>query len=316
VVPIRGALVLARVLGDVEAFSRAMQRLGSGWKDDVNYRHAFHAGNFADVMKHAILVRILLYLHRKATPIRVIDTHAGTGLYDLASDEALRTGEWQDGIGRLEQPFDAEVEAILQPYRQVIAEVRARYGQHRYPGSPLIIRELLRRPDRAVLVELHPADQTTLAELFKAAAGVKVLHLDGWTALHALVPPKERRGFVLIDPPYEKPAELERLGDELVRAVRKWPTGIYAGWYPIKDLAVPDAVAGMLDAQCPRPVLRLELLVERPDDVMRLNGCGLFVINPPWTLAEEAGILLPALADRLSRAGYGGYRAEALGPSL
>jgi 23S rRNA (adenine2030-N6)-methyltransferase len=282
----------------------------------VNYRHAFHAGNFADVMKHAILVRILLYLQRKATPIRVVDTHAGVGLYDLASGEAVRTGEWQDGIGRLDPPFSAAVEALLQPYRQVIAAVRTRSGQSTYPGSPAIVRELLRPQDRAVFVELHPADQALLAERFRSVAGAKVLHLDGWTALHALVPPKERRGLVLIDPPYEKPAELERLGAELVRAVGKWPTGLFVGWYPIKDLAAPDAVARVFEAECPRPVLRLEILVERPDDPDRLNGCGLFVINPPWTLAEEAGLLLPALAERLSRSGYGAYRCEALASPL
>ena len=212
----------------------------------MNYRHAFHAGNFADVMKHALLVRILAYLQRKETPLRVIDTHAGIGLYDLTSDEAGRTGEWVEGIGRLEEVFSPEVEEILAPYRAVIAEVRARHGENAYPGSPAILREVLRRQDRGVFVELHPADHAVLNEAFNEVTNLKVMHLDGWTALHALIPPKEKRGLVLIDPPYEEPNELDRLATELLAALTKWPTGVYAGWYPIKDVAPVDAVAARL----------------------------------------------------------------------
>lgn len=280
----------------------------------MNYRHAFHAGNFADVMKHALLVRILAYLQRKDTPLRVIDTHAGIGLYDLTADEAERTGEWVEGVGRLDEPFPAEVEDVLAPYRKVIADVRARHGETIYPGSPGIVRELLRRQDRGVLVELHPVDYEVLKEAFNAVSNLKVMHLDGWTALHALIPPKEKRGLVLIDPPYEKTGELERLGTELLTALRKWPTGVYAGWYPIKDVGAVDAVAARLNEQSPRPGLRLELYVDDPRDPSRLNGSGLFVINPPWSLKDEAEVLLPALAERLSRSGYGGYRCEAFGP--
>jgi 23S rRNA (adenine2030-N6)-methyltransferase len=279
----------------------------------MNYRHAFHAGNFADVMKHALLVRILAYLQRKETPLRVIDTHAGIGLYDLSADEAERTGEWVEGVGRLDEPFAAEVEAVLAPYRKVIADVRARHGDTIYPGSPAIVREILRRQDRGVFVELHPADYEVLNEAFNAVSNLKVMHLNGWTALHALIPPKEKRGLVLIDPPYEKTGELERLGSELLAALKKWPTGVYAGWYPIKDVASVDDVAATLHEQSPRPGLRLELYVDDPRDPSRLNGSGLFVLNPPWSLKEEAEILLPALATRLSRSGYGAYRCEAFG---
>ncbi|MBF9234341.1 23S rRNA (adenine(2030)-N(6))-methyltransferase RlmJ [Microvirga alba] len=280
----------------------------------MNYRHAFHAGNFADVMKHALLVRIIAYLQRKETPIRVIDTHAGIGLYNLAGDEAGRTGEWVDGIGRLDEAFAPDVENLLAPYRKVVADVRARHGETTYPGSPAIVRELLRRQDRGVFVELHPADYAVLSEAFNAVTNLKVLHLDGWTALHALIPPKEKRGLVLIDPPYEKPNELERLGEELLAAVKKWPTGVYASWYPIKAVEPVDALTARLNAECPRPGLRLELFVNDPRDPTRLNGSGLFVLNPPWSLRAEAEILLPALAERLSRGGYGGYRCEAFGP--
>jgi 23S rRNA (adenine2030-N6)-methyltransferase len=280
----------------------------------MNYRHAFHAGNFADVMKHALMVRILTYLQRKETPLRVIDTHAGIGLYDLAGDEAGRTGEWVDGIGRLEERFSPEVEEILAPYRAVVADIRARHGETIYPGSPGIVRELLRRQDRGVFVELHPADYKALSEAFNEVSNLKVMHLDGWMALHALIPPKEKRGLVLIDPPYEETGELERLGTELLTALRKWPTGVYAGWYPIKDVGAVDAVAAKLHEQSARPGLRLELYVDDPRDPTRLNGSGLFVLNPPWSLREEAEILLPALAERMSRSGYGAYRCEAFGP--
>lgn len=281
----------------------------------MNYRHAFHAGNFADVMKHALLVRMLAYLQRKETPLRVIDTHAGVGLYDLSTGEAERTAEWADGIGRLDAPFAPEVEALLAPYRDVIAAVRARHGASAYPGSPGILRELLRRHDKAVFVELHPADYADLAVRFNEVANLKTLHLDGWTALQALIPPKEKRGLVLIDPPYEEAGDLDRLGREMMAAVRKWPTGVYAGWYPIKETGPADRLARLLHEGSPRPGLRLELLVDDPREPARLNGSGLFVLNPPYGLRAEAETLLPALAERLSRGRYGAYRCEAFGPA-
>jgi 23S rRNA (adenine2030-N6)-methyltransferase len=278
----------------------------------VNYRHAFHAGNFADVMKHVLLVRLLVHLAGKEKGFRVVDTHAGTGLYDLGAGEAERTGEWRDRIGRLEAPFAPAVEALLEPYRAVLDAVRRRHGPEAYPGSPGILRERLRPQDRGVLVELHPEDHAVLARRFNAVANLKVLGLDGWTALHALVPPREKRGLVLVDPPYEEEGELDRLAAEIARAVRKWPTGIYAGWYPIKDASPVDHVAARLAEESPREILRLELLVNRPDDPDRLNGSGLFVVNPPWTLAKEAEFILPALAARLARAGFGAFRVEPL----
>lgn len=279
----------------------------------MNYRHAFHAGNFADVLKHLVLVRVLAHLAAKPKPFRAVDTHAGIGLYDLAADEAGRTGEWRDGIGRLEAPFAPEVEALLAPYREALAAVRARYGATTYPGSPAIIREALRAGDKGVFVELHPVDAETLAGRYISDSRTKVLHLDGWTALNALIPPPERRGLVLIDPPYEERGEIDRLGTSLLKAVRKWPTGLFLGWYPIKDLLGVDRMAAALDAGLERPALRLDLMIERPDDPTRLSGTGLIVVNPPWTLAAEAEVFLPALAERLARSGYGAFRCEQLG---
>lgn len=278
----------------------------------MNYRHAYHAGNFADVMKHVFLVRILCHLRRKEAPFRVIDTHAGLGLYDLAGEEADRTAEWRLGIGRLDEPLGGQAGDLVAPYRAAIDEIRARHGPHSYPGSPALIDALLRRGDRGVFVELHPEDVSVLSQRFHGGP-TKVLHLDGWTALHALIPPKERRGLVLIDPPYETPGELDRLATECLKAAAKWPTGIFAAWYPVKDRQATDRVAARLDRDSPRPGLRLELLVDEPNDPTRLNGSGLFVINPPWTLAEEAEAILPALAQRLARGRYGAYRCEAFG---
>jgi 23S rRNA (adenine2030-N6)-methyltransferase len=189
--------------------------------------------------------------------------------------------------------------------------VRERHGDA-YPGSPLIMRELMRPQDRAVFVELHPEDGAVLARRFRRDAAVKVLHLDGWTALHALIPAKERRGLVLVDPPYEEPGELERLAREMAKALNKWPTGIFAGWDPIKDQRDVDGPAAIIAGAAPGKALRLELMIDQPTEPDRLNGCGLFVANPPWTLAPEAETILPALAERLARGRYGGFRCETL----
>lgn len=267
----------------------------------MNYRHAFHAGNFADVMKHALLTRILVHLARKEAPFRVVDTHAGIGRYNLGGEEAMRTGEAVAGVGRLGEPFAPEVEALLAPYRAILAETRARYGDGIYPGSPAIIREMLRRDDRAVLLEKHPEDAALLVERFHSVRNMKVFATDGWTALPGLVPPTERRGLVLIDPPYEEVGELQGLPDRLARIVARWPTGIVALWYPIKGMPEIDAFARVLGKTVPREVLRLEILVDDPRMRTRLNGCGLIVVNPPWTLAGEAKAILPALAERLAR---------------
>jgi 23S rRNA (adenine2030-N6)-methyltransferase len=277
----------------------------------MNYRHAFHAGNFADVMKHVLLTRILVHLRRKETPFRVVDTHAGIGRYDLAGDEADRTQEWRAGIGRLEEPLGTEAEALLAPYRDVLAAVRSRYGETIYPGSPAIVREMLRPGDRGVFVEMHPEDGALLAERFNGVTNAKVMGIDGWTALRSLIPPRERRGLVLIDPPFEEPDELAHAALRLRDAVRRWPTGIFAFWYPIKDPAETEAFMTRLEGATGRNMLRLELLVDRPDGI-RLAGSGLLIVNPPWHLAEEAGVLLPAFAERLARRDYGAFRCERL----
>ena len=275
----------------------------------MNYRHAFHAGNFADVVKHVMLTRILSHLLEKPKPFRVIDTHAGTGRYDLAGDEAGRTGEWHDGIGRMGAPFPDDVEALLAPYRSVVAATRDAFGPDAYPGSPAIIRRMLRPEDRAILVEKHPDDSRMLRERFNSYANCKVLPVDGWEALPGLIPPKERRGLVLIDPPYEEPGEFAAALRRIGAAMRRWPTGIVALWYPIKDPDQTDAEFARAERFQELDSLAIEVFVQSPSERRdRLNGSGLLVVNPPWRLEGEARLLLPALGMRLSRADWSDHR--------
>lgn len=267
----------------------------------MNYRHAYHAGNFADVMKHALLTRILVHLRKKPAPFRIIDSHAGIGLYDLAADEATKTGEWRSGIGLMEEPLEPEAEGLLAPWRAILDAMRDRFGPDAYPGSPMVTREMLRPEDRAIFIEKHPDDIARLAGRFRRDANVKVVHLDGWLALGGFIPPKERRGLVLIDPPFEETDEFARCVDRLIRAQQRWATGIYALWYPVKHTAEIDRFAKALSEGLTSPTLRLELNIA-PADGTRLAGSGLIVVNPPWTLAGEAEILLPALARRFGGA--------------
>lgn len=270
----------------------------------MNYRHAFHAGNFADVLKHATLALVVAYLKQKPAPFRVVDTHAGIGLYDLGADEAGRTGEWQGGIGRLAgpdaQPIPARVASLLAPYLAAVAAENPGGGLRWYPGSPCVARHLLRADDVLAVNELHPEDARRLAAHFARDRRTKVLELDGWTALKALLPPKERRGVILIDPPFEKPGELARLASGLTDAVKRFATGVYLLWYPIKD---PKPVAEFHRALALaglEKVLAVELMIRPPRDVTLLNGCGLVVVNPPHTLPHALDELTGFLAERLA----------------
>lgn len=277
----------------------------------MNYRHAFHAGSFADVVKHAVLCRILNYLRSKEAPFRVIDTHAGAGLYDLTGDEASRGGEWYDGIARLtaaELPEKAA--ALLAPYLEVIGALNERDRLKIYPGSPAIVRAWLRPQDRLIACELEPKAAVALSHNMRGDSRIKTLEIDGWMALAAYVPPPERRGLVLIDPPFEQDSDFAQLASGLSTAHRKWATGIYALWYPIKGRSEPDALAKSLSRLGIPKILRAELTVAAPGDVPGLNGSGLIVVNPPWTLEAELSTLLPVLAGVLGRDGKGAYRLD------
>jgi len=277
----------------------------------LNYRHAFHAGSFADVHKHAVLCRILHYLRGKPAAFRVIDTHAGAGLYDLTGAEGIRSGEWRDGIGRLaEAALPRPAAALLAPYLEVIQALNERGRLTTYPGSPALARAWLRPQDRLIACELEPKAAAALARHLRGDARIKTLALDGWTALTAYVPPKERRGLMLVDPPFEEDNDFARLAHGLAGAHRKWPTGIYMLWYPIKGRSAPDALAKNLRRLGIAKALRSEVLVAPLSDPSRLNGSGLVVVNPPWTLADELSVLLPPLAQRLGRDGKGSFRLD------
>jgi 23S rRNA (adenine2030-N6)-methyltransferase len=280
----------------------------------VNYRHAFHAGNFADVVKHATLALLIERLKAKDTAFRVIDTHAGIGLYDLTANEAMRTGEWREGIGRLwNHKRSPALNALLAPY---LAEVAAANGGAepgalvRYPGSPWIARRLLRRKDRLTAVELHPKDAAALETLFAGDIQVRTIALDGWLALGAFVPPKERRGLVLVDPPYEERNDFDTLLEAFVAAHRKWPTGIYALWYPVKDLAAIDRLRVGLTGSGIRRLLRAELTIRDRAAPGTFNGAGLIVCNPPWQFAETLEALLAGLVPILTQGEGAGHAVD------
>lgn len=269
----------------------------------MNYRHVYHAGNFADVVKHAVLARLVEYLKRKDKAFRVIDTHAGIGLYDLGSAEAQKTGEWLDGIGRLiEAKLPADAAELLAPYLQAVTAQNPDGGVSAYPGSPVIARHLLRKQDRLSAIELHPEDAATLARRFEGDYQTRVMELDGWLALGAHLPPKEKRGLVLVDPPFEIGGEFERLVDGLVKAHKRWPGGIFALWYPVKDrkavMAFREALAG---AGIPK-IMDIEFYIRSPSLEPRLDGTGMVVVNPPYQLESELKIMLPALSKVLAQA--------------
>ncbi len=277
----------------------------------MNYRHAFHAGNFADVLKHIVIARIITHLLEKPAPFRVIDTHAGIGLYDLAAHEAGRTREWEGGIGQvLASPHLPELAPLLAPYFEAITRVRIFHNERSYPGSPEIARGMLRGEDRLILVEKHPADAETLKKNFAFDGRAKVLMRDGYESLLALVPPKERRGLILIDPPYEDRDEFAHLLNTFVPAYRKFPTGIYAIWYPIKAGSPVDSFHQALKIAGIPKILRIELRVRADNFGTGLSGSGLIIVNPPWRLKEEMDTLLPWLDQTLAANDGHGIRCD------
>ncbi len=266
----------------------------------MNYRHAFHAGNFADVLKHITLTRLIEYLKLKPGAFRVIDTHAGIGRYSLTGEEAKRNPEWKDGIAKLlKAELAAKPKLLIQPYLDAVASENQNGTLARYPGSPLIARKLFRTQDRLSALELHPKDARELGKHFEGDVQARITALDGWLALNAYVPPKEKRGLVLIDPPFEEPGEWERLVDGLAKAHKKWATGLYALWYPLKEPREVNRFIGDLKATGITRVLRIELLVDRAL-AGKLYGTGMIVVNPPFVLEDEMKSILPALLKALA----------------
>jgi 23S rRNA (adenine2030-N6)-methyltransferase len=270
----------------------------------MNYHHIYHAGNFADVLKHAVLTLVIEHLKLKPAPFRVIDTHAGTGSYDLSSIEAQKTGEWHEGIGRLiDAPQPPDVASILAPY---LAAVRRENMGHsgtiqRYPGSPQIARSLLRSVDRLAVNELHPDDNARLTTQFAGDPQTKVLAADGWNAVKALLPPKERRGITLIDPPFEVPGEFDRLVQALRDAHKRFATGTVILWYPIKDERAVAAFHAELQSLAAVKLLSVVLMIRSPEHLGGLPGTGLIISNPPFTLEAKLEVLLPFLKTTLQQ---------------
>lgn len=277
----------------------------------MNYRHAYHAGNFADVVKHAVLARLVEYLKLKDKAFRVIDTHAGVGLYDLSAEEAQKTGEWRSGVARLlDASLAPEPAALLAPYLDAVRAANPDGGLLRYPGSPLIVRGLLRKQDRLSAIELHPQDSAVLKTLFADDYQVRVLELDGWLALGAHLPPKEKRGLVLVDPPFEKDGEFARLVEGLKKAHRRWPGGIYALWYPVKDRRAVTAFREALAGSGIAKIMDIRFDIRPASEESRLDGTGMIVVNPPFTLEKELAVMLPALHAVLAESRGAGWRVE------
>lgn len=285
----------------------------------MNYRHAFHAGGFADVIKHIVLVRILTYLHEKPAAFRVIDSHAGAGLYDLSGEESQRTGEWLTGIARVMQArFSEAASPLVAPYLDIIRGFNPPRELKIYPGSPLIARKLLRPQDSLVACEVEPLARKKLISALRRDEQARIVDLDGWVGLPAFVPPKERRGVVLIDPPFEAKNEFDRVADGFSEAFAKWATGIYVIWYPVKSRRATDNlaqhVAATVAAAGPGRVLRLEFSIAPQSPDAGLTSAGLLVVNPPWTLMAELKTILPELEKPLGLGGAGRFRLETVKP--
>ncbi|MCX7685129.1 MAG: 23S rRNA (adenine(2030)-N(6))-methyltransferase RlmJ [Acetobacteraceae bacterium] len=260
----------------------------------MNYRHAFHAGNFADCVKHALLVALVSALCRKPAPFAVLDTHAGRGRYDLSAEAAGRTGEWRAGIGRL----CGIGEGPLSPW---LGLVRAAGFPPLYPGSPLLLRALLREQDRLILCEKHPEEAAALRAAMGRDRRVAVHERDGWEAIGALTPFAERRGLVLIDPPFEQPGEFARIAGAFRLLRRRFRAAVAAAWYPLKHRAPLREFEESLREAGLTDIVAAELTLREPTDPARLNGCGMVVMNPPFGFGGEAQAILDALLPRLAQ---------------
>jgi len=276
----------------------------------MNYRHAYHAGNFADVVKHVVLVTLIEAMKQKQNGFHVIDTHAGAGRYDLLQLEAQKTGEYRDGIGRLlgVERLPTLVHAYLNLVRSQQEQTAA---MSVYPGSPQIARLLLRDQDRLTLCEVQDEELMELKRLFKGDNRVAVHGRDGYDALNALLPPKEKRGLVLIDPPFEaQEDEFRIIESALDKARAKWPTGVYAVWYPIKLRSPIQRFHRSLRDSGFRKVLNIELLLHPDNSALRLNGCGIAILNAPYKIDKALSEIMPSLAGLLAQGRFNQYQVE------
>jgi 23S rRNA (adenine2030-N6)-methyltransferase len=276
------------------------------------YRHLFHAGNFADVVKHALLARLVLALSAKDKPFCYLDTHAGIGRYDLQHEWAQKLKEWQDGIGRIWGRDDAP--ELLRPYFDAVAAENRRGGLRFYPGSPQIVRRLRRPGDRMVLTELNKDDCARLRQLFRGERAVMIENEDGYHALKTHLPPIERRALVLVDSSFDRAGEYNRIREALKDAHRRFATGVYAVWYPLMETAAVRAFERGMAATGIRKILRLEFSVLPEKWTASLRGCGLLVVNPPFGFDREAREILRWLQPVLAVEGKGSWSVEWLVP--
>lgn len=269
----------------------------------MNYRHAYHAGNFGDCLKHALLLWILRALQRKPAPLTVLETHAGAGAYDLTAGPAARTGEWRGGVGKLREQAEIGADDPLGQYLAAVGSAAV------MPGSPLLVQKLLRPHDRLICCELHPEEFTALARRLRSDPRVALHERDGWEALCALLPPKPARGIVFIDPPYEQPDEFERLSEGIRVAHERWQNGVLVAWYPIKHRTPVGALFAALKASEIPDIIAAELTLREPTDPRRLNGAGMIVVNPPYGFEPSACAILTALFERMQTGELGGGAA-------
>jgi 23S rRNA (adenine2030-N6)-methyltransferase len=282
----------------------------------MNYRHAFHAGNFADVLKHVVLMMLVGHLKKKPAPFFFLDTHAGRGTYDLSEAEAQRSGEYRNGIGRLLELRESLLPPEVAEYVRLVRESAGKGNSAitAYPGSPIIVSRLARDTDRMVLVESLSSE----ADALRAALGrrrlVSVVEGDGYAAFKAHLPPRENRGLVLIDPPYESDLEFDHVLAGLELAHERWPTGTFCVWYPLTDRAGPTRFHVGLERSGIRKVLDMSLRILPPDAQVGMSGAGLTIVNPPWMLEERLQELMPQLHRLLSPEELGGTGVEWLVP--
>lgn len=275
----------------------------------MNYSHIFHAGNFADVFKHTILITLIKSMLTKTNGFCYFDTHAGSGYYDFFSEAAQKNKEFEQGIGKIFQKKN--LPDIVKLYVNCIQRINNRLSQSTisslryYPGSPTLMRYFLRSQDRMILSELHPKEFQTLKSQFVNDEHVSVHLLDGYKGLKAFLPPKERRGLILIDPPYERPSEFATIVSTLPSAFKRFSTGIYAIWYPIKDRRTIDQFHAALKEIAQKPILVSEITLYPESGPLLLNGCGMVIINPPWQLDKQIDQFLPWLWKNLSHHGQG-----------
>lgn len=279
----------------------------------LSYRHGFHAGNFADVVKHITLTLILEALKRKDAPFFFLDTHAGAGRYDLRSAQARRNREFEGGIARLWSRSDWP--ELLRPYRRAVESANSAALPLRfYPGSPVIARALIRPQDRMVLCELHSTEIKVLQQEFAGDRQAHVERTDGYDALKAQLPPHERRGVVLVDPAFERKDEPQRFVDALLAAHRRWPSGIYCAWLPLLPEGFERVVYRVLEQAGIDKVLLFEFRTDRAPAERGMHGCALIVINPPWQLDETLRKVAPWLVKTMGIAGRGASRVTWLAP--